>query len=79
MIQNSTTHTYSLLKVTKSPSSSKMMMSTSMHRLQGQRMSNTVLVRSPEGTIVTQNKNLIMIMFLLRLQIIFFILEVMVY
>ena len=78
MLQNSTTQTYSLLKVAKFLSSSNMMRSTRVRWLQGQSKSTTDIISSPVGKVVTQNHNLMMMMLLLRLRSMFLAQELMV-
>ena len=76
--QSSTTNTYYLIKVTKFPSSSKMMSLNRINWIQGKRKTNAVLMISIVVKKVTHNQNLIMIKTSLRLSILLLTQEVMV-
>ena len=78
MLKISKTQKYSLLKVAKFPRYLKMMRSTRINWFRGHSITATVLIRSPVGTIVTQNQNFMIMMSYLRLGNMFFAQELMV-
>ena len=78
MLQSSRINTYYPLNFTKFPIPPKMMGLTIIHWLQGKRMTNIVMMRSPLGEIVTHNHNLMMMMASLGLRTMLFTQEIMV-